>query len=181
MHKRILFPALLSGTICLTVATTAVFAESDAGSLDAKIDFSEPFLLMPFSIVKGAKKTTFEISYASRSGSMLVNGKVNGTPLRFVVDTGATFVVISPDIAERAGVEIDESRTVRLQTANGIIRAPLVTLESVIADDIEFHDVEAVVHNATSDPDVGLLGMSYFGQHKITINHSSNTIVLEPK
>lgn len=178
-------PKLLSLLILLTAGaccdTAGAPDASKAPEARQTTELEQMPLLMPLSIVPARKRESFEISYMPRGTAMLVNGKVNGTPVQFVVDTGASFVVISPEIAERAGIETDRNRSIKLQTANGIITVPLVTIDSVIADDIEIGRVDAVIHNATGDPGIGLLGMSFFGDHKITINHGTHTILLEQK
>jgi len=144
------------------------------------VESGEPLLMMPLSIVSGPKKKRLEISYTSRGGSMIVHGKVNGVPIRFVVDTGASLVSIPSSIAKRAGVSISDSRRVKLHTANGVTSAPLVKLDQVIADNIAITEVMAVVQDL-SVPDLGLLGMSFFGKHKMTIDHERNVITLETK
>jgi len=137
-------------------------------------------MMMPLSIISKAKKQRLEINYTPRGSSMIVHGKVNGIPLRFVVDTGASLVSIPSSIAERAGVDTADSRRVNLHTANGMTSAPLVKLDQVIADNIAINEVMAVVQDLSA-PDLGLLGMSFFGQHKMTIDHQRNVITLEPK
>lgn len=133
------------------------------------------------SIISSPQNRSYEISYIKQADTMLVKGKINSVPVWFVVDTGASFVTISPEIARKAGIDLKGSPHIQLQTANGAISAPMVALDSVVADDIEMRNVQAVIHSPTPDPNIGLLGMSFFGQHQITINHASHTIVLESK
>ncbi len=68
---------------------------------------------------------------ASAHGHFLVEAVVEGTPLAFVIDTGASDVVLSPADAERLGFRPDELRfTRRYQTANGVVAAAPVTLRA---------------------------------------------------
>jgi len=50
-----------------------------------------------------------QIPYQSVGGNMLVNGKVNGISMRFIVDTGASLVVIPPSIARRANIQTENA------------------------------------------------------------------------
>ena len=103
--------------------------------------------------------------------------EVNGTPVRFVVDTGATDVVLSHDDAERAGIDLDDLiYTGQAFTANGPVNVAGVTLEEVRLGDFVDHDVRAAV----TDGDLGgsLLGMRYLERFgRITIE--GNRLVLE--
>jgi len=137
-------------------------------------------MMMPLSIISKAKPQRLEINYTPRGNSMIVHGKVNGVPIRFVVDTGASLVSIPSSVAKRAGINTADSRQVKLHTANGMTSAPLVKLDQVIADNIAINEVMAVVQDLSA-PDLGLLGMSFFGQHKMTIDHQRNVITLEPR
>ena len=172
MRRLILILALLISGVCQAESTDVVSQPTST---------SEPYLMMPFNIVRAPEKEAFEISYMSHNGSMIVNGKINGIPVRFVVDTGASLVSISPAIAKQAGISTATERSVRLQTANGIVNAPLIEIDQVIADRISITHVAGVVQQVSDDPNLCLLGMSFFGKHKLTIDHSRNTIVLEPK
>ncbi len=136
--------------------------------------------MMPFSIVHGPAEELLEIHYRSLNGSMMVNGRVNGIPIRFVVDTGSSLVAIPPAIAKQAGITETE-QSVRLQTANGIVSAPLVEIDQVIADRVSISNVMGVIQNVSAESDIGLLGMSFFGKHKIIIDHGRSTIILESK
>lgn len=180
MYNWLIVIALLISTTCQAESYKLSDSNEYENIANRAVETGEPLLMMPLSIISGPKKERLEISYTSRGGSMIVHGKVNGVPIRFVVDTGASLVSIPSSIAERAGVSTSDSRRVKLHTANGVISAPLVKLDQVIADNIAITEVMAVVQDL-SVPDLGLLGMSFFGQHKMTIDHQRNVITLEPK
>jgi aspartyl protease family protein len=181
MHNWLFTVALLISTTC----QAEPYRPSDSNEYETianrAVETGEPLLMMPLSIIsRPTSEQPLEISYTSRGGSMIVHGKVNGVPIRFVVDTGASLVSIPSSIAERAGVSISDARRVKLHTANGVTSAPLVKLDQVIADNIAIEGVMAVVQDLSA-PDLGLLGMSFFGQHKMTIDHERNVITLESK
>ena len=103
--------------------------------------------------------------------------EVNGAPIRFVVDTGATELVLSREDAGRAGVEME--RLVfsgRAFTANGMVETAPVTLASVVVGGVADTDVRAVVNG--SEMRESLLGMSYL-QRFSRVEISGGRMVLE--
>jgi clan AA aspartic protease (TIGR02281 family) len=97
---------------------------------------------------------------AGAHGHFMVEAVVEGTPLIFVVDTGASDVILSPADAKRLGFRTDELRfTRRYQTANGAVAAAPVTLRELRIGQFSAFDVEASVNGAPLP--VSLLGMSF--------------------
>ena len=181
MHNWLFIIALLVSTSCQSEPYKLSESSTYNDIINRAAESGEPLLMMPLSIISRPEEQQLEISYNSHNGSMIVNGKVNGFPMRFVVDTGASLVTIPSSIAKKAGISTSDSRQIKLQTANGAITAPLVKLDQVIADNIAITEVMAVVQDVSPAPDLGLLGMSFFGQHRITIDHQRSVIILEPK
>jgi aspartyl protease family protein len=93
-------------------------------------------------------------------GHFYVTMEVNGAPIRFVIDTGASELVLSRADAARAGIDPDGLIfSGRAFTANGMVETAPVTLASVVLGGVADTDVPAVV-NAGEMPE-SLLGMSY--------------------
>jgi aspartyl protease family protein len=93
-------------------------------------------------------------------GHFYVTMEVNGAPIRFVIDTGASELVLSRADAARAGIEPDGLIfSGRAFTANGMVETAPVTLASVVLGGVADTGVPAVV-NAGEMPE-SLLGMSY--------------------
>lgn len=93
-------------------------------------------------------------------GHFLVDAMVNGVAIRFLVDTGASDVVLSPDDARRlhiAGSGLDYS--LQYETANGVVRAAPVTLRDIRIGQLELYDLEATVNEAPMS--ISLLGMAF--------------------
>ncbi|MDT0683589.1 TIGR02281 family clan AA aspartic protease [Roseicyclus sp. F158] len=86
--------------------------------------------------------------------------EVNGEPIRFVVDTGASDIVLGGEDAARAGVETDDLGFSGVaQTANGRVRTARVWLDSFSIGGLVDEDVPAVVTDGEMPG--SLLGMRY--------------------
>lgn len=92
---------------------------------------------------------------------VLINSNIMAT---FMVDTGATYTVITPMMARKLGVEITpETPRISIATANGVINAPVVTLKSIAIGGVEVRQIKVIVQNLGSDILLaGLLGMNFF-------------------
>lgn len=100
---------------------------------------------------------------AGPNGHFLLEARVNGVPVTFLVDSGASAVVLSPEDARRVGLEpgrLAFSR--RFQTANGVVRAAPVTLRELRIGQLALPRLEAVVNETPIG--VSLLGTSFLGR-----------------
>jgi aspartyl protease family protein len=94
------------------------------------------------------------------NGHYYLELRVNGEPIVFTVDTGATDLVLSHDDAEKAGIDPDDLAYLgSAGTANGLVRTARVMLSEVALENIVDRDVRAVVTDG--DLDSSLLGMTY--------------------
>ncbi|MDH3899535.1 MAG: TIGR02281 family clan AA aspartic protease [Gammaproteobacteria bacterium] len=97
-------------------------------------------------------------------------GSINGLPVAFLVDTGATQVAMNSAAARRLGIDYRIVGTpAAVTTASGVERAWFVSLDSVKVGDILLQDVAGVVLEG-EQPGQVLLGMSYLGRLEITNN-----------
>lgn len=94
----------------------------------------------------------------NRMGHYVADGTINGVPVTFLLDTGATGVAISPELARAA--RAPQGQAVMSQTANGTVRAYLTRLESVRLGAIEQTEVRATIAPGLGTEQV-LLGMSF--------------------
>ncbi|MGC1504993.1 MAG: TIGR02281 family clan AA aspartic protease [Sulfitobacter sp.] len=108
----------------------------------------------------------------NRDGHYYLTALINGTDVRFVVDTGATDMVLTQSDAARAGLEPDQLNYLgRAFTANGEVRTAFVKLDKVELGETMDRDVAAVVNQGQMEQ--SLLGMGYlqrWGRIEITNN-----------
>jgi aspartyl protease family protein len=98
-------------------------------------------------------------------GHFVADGQINGQPVNFMLDTGATDVSIPAGLAERLNLE--KGAPVTLSTANGRSQGYRTRLEQLKLGDIVLHDVRALVAPGLSGNQV-LLGMSALKQLEFT-------------
>lgn len=96
---------------------------------------------------------------ANKQGHVELEAVVNGAPVRFLVDTGATLVVLSMRDAAAAGI----SRTsldfsIRTSTANGVGRAAPIKLRELRIGQFSASDVPAAV---VENLQMSLLGQTF--------------------
>ena len=91
-------------------------------------------------------------------GHFWVEGQINGEPVKFLVDSGATVTTIDRETAARTGVEVNDSRDQIVRTGNGMIRVASARAETLGVDSIERDNVG--LHIADED-DMNVLGMNF--------------------
>ena len=97
---------------------------------------------------------------AGAGGHFVVTATVNGLPVDFLVDTGASDIVLSPDDAARLGYPPENLRFTRQYvTANGVGRGAPVRLDSLAVGPIAYADLPASVNEAPMGE--SLLGMTF--------------------
>jgi len=99
---------------------------------------------------------------AGPGGHFRAAGSINRHAVDFMVDTGASFVAMDTQTAERIGLDWRHGRALQMNTANGITLAYEVLLSSLRVGDVEVHDVKAVVHTAPLN--VLLLGNTFLSR-----------------
>lgn len=111
---------------------------------------------------------------ADARGHFYSEGRINDGAVRFVVDTGATSIVLSTRDADRLGIDYRKGVVGRLQTANGLARGWRVKLDRVRVGAIELQEVDAVVTEFGAD--VALLGMSFL--NRVDLRRDGETMTL---
>ncbi len=95
----------------------------------------------------------------SPDGHFWVNAEVNGRPVRFLIDSGATTTSISRRAAERAGIEAGGGFGTMVQTANGVVVVDRGRAETLKVGPIERRDV--AVHISDAFGDMNVIGMNF--------------------
>lgn len=102
---------------------------------------------------------------------------INGTPIRFMVDTGASGMVLSDRDAERLGIAPDSLMFLgQANTANGVVRTARVTLPIVELGPFRHQNFRAFVTEGVLEQ--SLLGMDYLGQFRMEF--ADGKLILRP-
>jgi aspartyl protease family protein len=100
---------------------------------------------------------------ADAGGGFFVMGEVNGLPVRFLVDTGASDIVLSPADAKRLDVDTKSLLFSRVyETANGAGRGAPYVAESLSVGAVKLEQVPMSINEAPMD--TSLLGMAFLKQ-----------------
>jgi aspartyl protease family protein len=109
----------------------------------------------------------------NKFGHYVTAGQINGKPVTFMLDTGATGVAIPEDLSDSLGLQ--PGPAFPTQTANGVGVGYAVTLDSVSVGAIELHDVSASITPGLQTHEI-LLGMSFLKHIEFT--QRDDTLIL---
>jgi aspartyl protease family protein len=108
-------------------------------------------------------------------GHYIGQGSINGRSMPFMVDTGATFVALSSEMASELGIDTSKGTVARMGSANGTMVARRVTLASITVGDVTVHNVEAAV-SPQPMPFV-LLGNSFLSRFQMRSDDDTLTLL----
>jgi aspartyl protease family protein len=111
---------------------------------------------------------------ADSRGHFIVDGAINGNPVRFLVDTGASTVALPAADAVRLGIDYRKGRRAFSSTAAGVVPIYVITLDTVKLGPIELNGVEAAV--IEQGLEIALLGMSFL--NRLEMKRDGHTMVL---
>lgn len=127
---------------------------------------------------KPTERREIRILKDSRGGYFL-DGLINGQPVRFLVDTGATSIAMSGLQASRLGIQHRvEGFRIGVGTASGDTVGHQITLRSISIGGVHLNDLKAVVIDGDSPRNV-LLGMNVLSQFEI--DQRENLLILRAK
>jgi aspartyl protease family protein len=109
----------------------------------------------------------------NRYGHYVATGTINGSPVEFLLDTGATAVSVPASEASRLGLK--EGARIQFETANGSAYGYLTELDSVSLGQIRIDDVRASI-NPGIEGDSVLLGMTFLKHLEFT--QRGDTLIL---
>ncbi|MEO8038097.1 MAG: retropepsin-like aspartic protease [Betaproteobacteria bacterium] len=99
----------------------------------------------------------------ARDGHFYLEGAVNGVPVRFLIDTGASYVTVDPGAALRAG--LPTGLPAYFSTANGRVEGRLVRGQTIRAACLEMSGVTVAVSPGLDD--VALLGQNFLRRFEV--------------
>lgn len=109
----------------------------------------------------------------NKFGHYVTSGEVNGYPVEFMLDTGATDVAIPARLADKLGLK--RGQATKYRTANGIVTGYRTRLDSVSIGPINLTGVSASINPGMNDMDI-LLGMSVLKQ--VEFRQRGDTLIL---
>ncbi len=113
------------------------------------------------------------------NGMYMVGGAINGHPVKFMVDTGASWISMNSRHARRIGLDYRVSgKRSAVSTASGVAQVFVVNLDRVKVGDIELYHVEAAVLEGNSPTEI-LLGMSFLD--RVEIQRKGQMMTLKKK
>jgi len=161
----------LAGLVLSAIVTAAGSLHAADAPTAARTDpaFVPPIAHEPLY----AAPTTFD-----RIGRIMAPVMLNGKgPFRFIVDTGASRSVVSPQLVERLGLEASTGTGVTIQGATGAEEVPFVLIERLEAGELRMRNVQlpVVAPMVLAGAD-GILGVEGFDRLRITVDFAADRI-----
>ena len=121
-------------------------------------------LLGGISPTQGMSHEDGSVSFpAGPDGHFYVQARVNGNRVTFMVDTGASDIVLTPNDARRVGFDPADLKFDQLaQTANGTVTGAAIRIDNFTVGPIAMSDIPAAVNGA--DMSESLLGMEFLNR-----------------
>ena len=92
-------------------------------------------------------------------GHFWVTAEVNGEPVRFLIDSGATTTSLSRETAQRVGIEPSSAFQAMVQTANGVVMVDRGRAQTIRVGPIARENV--AVHISDAFGDLNVIGMNF--------------------
>ena len=129
---------------------------------------------------RGEEETVVRLHRAR--GNWIAEVRLNASrTAHFVVDTGASACVVSPELATALRIHPgSRGETVPMQVVGGVSAGPRVNIASVRVGDAEVENVAAVIHSIGAGID-GLLGNSFLGRFTVTLDPDRGVLILRSR
>ena len=125
------------------------------------------------TLTSGYRETLIE---ADPRGQYVTDALVDGSPVRMMIDTGATFVSLSASTAARIGLDPGPGPKWTIKTANGQSTASPVTLHAMSFGGLYMNDVEALILSPEAG-DMNLIGASFL-KRLISVEQRDGMLIL---
>ena len=141
-------------------------------------------LIRQISELKG-QEGRIVVNFPPGSNRIPLSASINGVLIQdFLVDTGASMVVIPSSTMQDLGLEVisgDHYDQHQVSTAGGMVMASEVVIESIEIGGWVEYDVRALVMDIPEQPGLGLLGLNYLGRFQMDLRNDEGTLMLTPK
>jgi len=107
-----------------------------------------------------------------------IHGPAGVREVDVILDTGAVYTVIAWDVAKDIGYDPAASeRRMPIVTANGVIEAPLITVERMQVAELQAEAVDVVCHDIPEIAGIeGLLGLSFLQHFRTLIDYTTGVL-----
>jgi len=140
-----------------------VLRDSMSRSMDAKPALAESAETVSEIPVISAHQIRTASLRKEGDGHFWATAYVNGTPVKFLVDTGASLVALSERDARRIGINTDKmEQNAKVRTAGGEVMAATAMIQKIEIDGVTVKNVQAVVIDKGLEH--SLLGMSFLNR-----------------
>jgi len=150
---------------------------ADSASASFEVDGKRRTLAMGQSFAGSAsanQRQSVSLTADAR-GHFAASGSLNGYPVTFLVDTGATSIAINADEARRMGLDYRAGQAIGVGTAAGVVPAWHVKFNTVKVGGITLHQVDGMV--VESGLNVPLLGMSFLNRMEMRRDGQTMTLI----
>lgn len=125
------------------------------------------------------QKKNAEAKIMPVNGMYSTTGFINGSPVNFLIDTGATWIAMNANLARSLGINFRYTgKRSHVATANGVVPVYRITLDKVRVGEIELTNVEAGVLEGNSPSQV-LLGNSFL--NRVEMQRQGQVMLLKQK
>ena len=171
--RQVAIGETVGGVKLLAVSTNDALVEVDGKRVALQLGGSPTNLGGAASAGTGDKIVLTSVS----GGHFVTSGTINGSAVRFFVDTGATTIAMGVADAERIGIDYKKGQLGYTNPANGVIPAYRVMLSTVRIGDVQVYNVEATV--LPSSMPYMLLGNSFLDRFQM--RRENDRLTLEKK
>jgi aspartyl protease family protein len=114
----------------------------------------------------------------NNQGQYKTTGSINGVPVSYLVDTGATIMAMSSVDARNLGVDYESGQAAEAVTAGGLVKSWRIVLDRVQVGQILRQNVEAAVLEGDYPVDI-LLGMTFL--HQVSMQEADGVLLLKSR
>lgn len=126
---------------------------------------------------------THKVSIPLQGPQITVRATLNGkASANFRVDTAASITIIPRATAKELGIDLEKRLpTIPIQTVSGMIRVPVVVLDSVEVGGMRVKDLTVAVYDLPHPDRPGLLGLDFLNHFRMEVDMKEGVLVLEKK